>query len=135
MNSCFDPYQVLMVPRSANGQEIRSAFRKLIGEWHPDVATSPDAHGRAAAIIEAYRTLSHPERRSRFDRRQVTTPPPGGFERRCGDRRRSPHASGLTPAWRAVTLTWVLAATVIVTGAAATEWRNAHADDISELLS
>ena len=31
-----DAYGVLEVPRSADQKQIKSAYRKLVGKWHPD---------------------------------------------------------------------------------------------------
>jgi DnaJ-class molecular chaperone len=135
VNSCSDPYQILMVPRHATVLEIRAAFRQLIGQWHPDVAASPEAHRRAAAIIDAYRILTHPERRAQLDRRQAAAPPFDAVERRRGERRRATRPRGLSTALRAGTLAWALVATVIITGAAATEWQNANSDEVSGLIS
>ena len=58
-----DPYAVLGVPHSADFEEVRAAYRKLMLENHPDtVAASksapreyePVAHDKAAAITTAY---------------------------------------------------------------------------------
>src|SRR5690606_15755441 len=63
-----DYYEVLGVPRSADKQQIKSAFRRLAREYHPDVNKNPDAEERFKEINEAYDVLSDDEKRARYDR-------------------------------------------------------------------
>ncbi len=62
-----DYYDLLGLPREATLQQIKTAYRRLVRQFHPDVATAPDAQSRFLAIQEAYHTLSHPERRAAYD--------------------------------------------------------------------
>ena len=63
-----DYYEVLQVSRSANGDEIRRAFRSLARVHHPDVAVNKEqAEVRFKEIIEAYEVLSDPEKRQTYD--------------------------------------------------------------------
>ncbi|XP_009391200.2 chaperone protein dnaJ 11, chloroplastic [Musa acuminata AAA Group] len=61
-------YEVLGVPASASGQEIKAAYRRLALECHPDVGASADQFLRVHA---AYSTLSDPDKRADYDRRLV----------------------------------------------------------------
>ena len=53
-----DYYEVLGVQRTANEQDLKSAFRKLAKEFHPDKnAGDPKAEQRFKEIAEAYEAL------------------------------------------------------------------------------
>ncbi|MEO0512170.1 MAG: DnaJ C-terminal domain-containing protein [Planctomycetota bacterium] len=61
-------YEVLGVAPSADADEIRSAYRRLARELHPDVNPSKDAASRFASVGQAYDVLSDPDKRARYDR-------------------------------------------------------------------
>ena len=63
-----DFYALLGVPPDATTAQIKSAYRKLAKQYHPDVNNSPDAAERFREITEAYDTLTDPDRRRRYDR-------------------------------------------------------------------
>ena len=63
-----DYYEVLGIPRSASQDDIKSAFRNLARQYHPDVNKAPDAEERFKEINEAYGVLSDPEKRAAYDR-------------------------------------------------------------------
>jgi molecular chaperone DnaJ len=67
MATVTDYYAVLGVARTASVDEIRSAYRKLARQFHPDVNSDPDAGQRFKQVSEAYEILSDPERRQRYD--------------------------------------------------------------------
>lgn len=64
-----DYYDVLGVPRGADDETIKKAFRKLARELHPDVnRDDPNAEERFKEVAEAYKVLSEPETRAAYDR-------------------------------------------------------------------
>ena len=60
-------YAVLAVKRSASGTDIRTAYRRMARQWHPDVCREPDAHERFIRIQQAYDVLKDPRLRARYD--------------------------------------------------------------------
>jgi molecular chaperone DnaJ len=83
-----DYYAVLGVPRDADRESIKKAFRALAATHHPDVSAEPGADERFREILEAYEVLSSAEARARYDRR--------GFSRRTASPRR-PRGEPATP--------------------------------------
>ena len=64
-----DYYEVLGVAKSSSDDDIKKAYRKLAGKYHPD--RNP---GDSEAIVlfkettEAFEILSNPEKRTQYDR-------------------------------------------------------------------
>lgn len=63
-----DYYEVLGVSRAASQDELKSAFRKLARNYHPDVNKSPDAEEHFKELNEAYAVLSDTDKRAAYDR-------------------------------------------------------------------
>jgi curved DNA-binding protein len=63
-----DYYEALGVPRDASADDIRSAYRKLARQYHPDVSKESDAEDRFKEISEAYEVLRDAEKREKYDR-------------------------------------------------------------------
>ena len=64
-----DYYEILGVERSADEAALKSSFRKLAMEHHPDRnGGCEEAAGRFKEINEAYSVLSDPQKRAAYDR-------------------------------------------------------------------
>lgn len=68
----LDAYQILGVPRSADDKAIKSAYRKLVSQWHPDKFPDDEKKKeeggiRMEKINRAYFCLSDEDRRRRYD--------------------------------------------------------------------
>jgi curved DNA-binding protein len=66
--SYTDYYEVLGVPRDADQDAIRGAYRRLARQYHPDLNSDADAEERFKELGEAYEVLSDPDKRQRYDR-------------------------------------------------------------------
>ena len=81
----MDLYVVLGLRRGATESEIKRAYRRLARRFHPDINPGDRmAETRFKQILEAYETLSDPDRRSQHDSGAGSTEPDdrrtSGFE-------------------------------------------------------
>jgi molecular chaperone DnaJ len=64
-----DYYEVLGVPRNADAEDIRRAYRQMAKVHHPDLhMDDPEADTRFKTINEAYEVLRDPQKRATYDR-------------------------------------------------------------------
>ena len=62
-----DLYDTLGVPRDADSDTIKKAYRKLARQLHPDVNPDPTSEERFKNVTHAYEVLSDPEKRRMYD--------------------------------------------------------------------
>lgn len=96
-----DYYALLGVPRTATGADIKTAFRKLAREYHPDVAKDKKrAEEKFKEINEAYEVLGDATKRKRYDQLGANWKsgsefrPPSGWSGFSGGRPRSQSGPG-----------------------------------------
>lgn len=87
-------YQILCIIERASDQEIKSAYRRLARQWHPDVCAEPEAPAMFRRINEAYELLKDPRARRKYDAglyfereaaKKITNPAPKPGRRRFFD--------------------------------------------------
>lgn len=74
-----DYYKILGVSKDASEAEIKSAFRKLAKEYHPDKNKAQDAEVKFKEIGEAYAVLSDSQKRKNYDQFGTADFNDGGF--------------------------------------------------------
>jgi curved DNA-binding protein len=89
-----DYYKILGVEPDADAKTIKTAYRKLARQYHPDVNPEPEAEDKFKEVAEAYEVLKNTERRAEYDelrrwgggraRGDGFEPPPGWQSRAQG---------------------------------------------------
>lgn len=105
-----DYYDILGVSKDAPVSEIKSAYRKLALQWHPDRNKSPEAEEKFKEVNEAYQVLSDSKKKAAYDQfghaafdpSSASGPGPFGFGGFQGGFRQGPQtyyytSSGGTP--------------------------------------
>jgi len=77
-----DYYEVLGLPREAQADQIKSAYRKTALKWHPDrnPGNKHEAEEKFREAAEAYSVLSDDQKRAAYDRYGHAGLSGGGFE-------------------------------------------------------
>src|ERR1700710_29396 len=87
-----DPYEVLGVPRGASAAAIKSAYRKLAKQHHPDAnKNNPKPQAPFAELNSANKIIGDEDKRKQFDRGEIDAEGkprfqgfPGGYPRARG---------------------------------------------------
>ncbi len=67
-----DPYSTLGIPRTASEADVKSAYRKLAKELHPDRnKDNPKAAEKFSEVTRAYDLLSDKAKRAQYDRGEI----------------------------------------------------------------
>ncbi len=77
-----DPYTILGVPKTASGDEIKKAYRKLAKRFHPDYnKEDPKAKEKFSEANAAYEVLGDEKKKGQFDRGEIDAEgKPKGFD-------------------------------------------------------
>ena len=69
MPTTRDYYEILSIAKTADGEEIKRAYRRMAMKYHPD--RNPDdaeAEAKFKECAEAYEVLSDPDKKARYDK-------------------------------------------------------------------
>ena len=101
MGRSKDLYGLLGLPKEAPREDIRSAHRRLVREYHPDANPGDDsAEERFKEVQHAYEVLSDPRKRREYDEGLLRASPsrgegdPGGADGTRAHARRGAATSG-----------------------------------------
>lgn len=95
-----DPYDELGIRRDATPEEIRAAFRRAVRQRHPDTSQAATDDTAVRNTIDAYRLLTDPNARARYDAAHTPPAPMVGGPRQVPIRHSTtaPRTSPQTPA-------------------------------------
>ncbi|WP_181312779.1 molecular chaperone DnaJ [Nocardioides campestrisoli] len=79
-----DLYELLGVPKDADADTIKKAYRRLARQLHPDVNPDPETQERFKEVTGAYEVLSDPQKRAHYDRGGDPFGGAGGFGQGAG---------------------------------------------------
>ena len=72
----IEPYKTLQVDPEAEQEVIQAAYRRLARKYHPDLAETPEAADRMAAINAAWELIGDEMARRAYDRQRAGSTAP-----------------------------------------------------------
>ncbi len=99
----IDYYTIFGIGRDADGEEVRSAFRRLIKQYHPDLSPSRSEHliEKIDVIIRGYRILCDEGARRDYDRELFASDGDHSGAKRIVSKKRIRYSTTLTDMLRA----------------------------------
>jgi len=77
-----DYYKILGVPRNASKEDIKSAYKRLAKQYHPDLNKEANSTEKFKEINEAASVLGDDEKRGQYDKYGTAGAQQGGFDSR-----------------------------------------------------
>ena len=75
-----DYYKILGVDKNASQDQIKSAYRKMAKQYHPDLHPGDNAAAeKFKEVNEAYSVVGDPDKRGKYDRGEMDMDGAGGF--------------------------------------------------------
>jgi hypothetical protein len=140
MAATDDLYEVLQVSRSASGEVIEAAYRRLARIYHSDVNSSPTSNAMMRRLNHAYQTLSDTKNRLADD---LTGPRPAqqyggassrGAQQSAGSSQNNPSKSPLLMPVTAALFVLLLVVVAVTQGYVSIPWLNSGGDSLASDL-
>ena len=120
MDTAFDPYEVLGLPRGATQEQVRTKYRELAARYHPDRGADSWIFKR---IREAYEALEAERSSTESRSRGETAEKPAGHAGPSGTGADPAPAAGLVPSPAVVWGHWLAGGLIgSVTAALCSSW-------------
>ena len=68
MRQLKDYYRIMGLSRNASIEDIKTTYKKLAKEYHPDINKAPDAEAKMKVINEAFDILGDLNKKASYDR-------------------------------------------------------------------
>lgn len=94
-----DYYEILGVTKTASEADLKSAYRKLAREYHPDMNKEAGAETKFKEVSEAYQVLSDPQKRKTYDQFGSAAFEPGNAYGGAGQQGYNPFGGGFSYSW------------------------------------